>query len=174
MDKNKLEEMIREAMLEMTSNSEEKLVIEDESHFNGEKIGLTEKDYPLIEKRPELVKTPTDKTVDDITLEDIVEGRADAEDLKIRPETLYMQAEIAESVGRPAFANNLRRAAELIAVPDDEILEIYNALRPNRSSKEELMDIADRLESEYNCVINAELVREAARVYEARDILRRD
>ncbi len=37
---------------------------------------------------------------------------------------------------------NFERAAELTAVPDDRILEIYNALRPYRSTKEELLAIA--------------------------------
>ena len=45
------------------------------------------------------------------------------------------------SDGREAFAGNLRRAAELISVPDERILEIYNALRPYRSTKEELLNI---------------------------------
>ncbi len=30
---------------------------------------------------------------------------------------------------------NFERAAELTAVPDDRILEIYNALRPYRSTR---------------------------------------
>lgn len=44
---------------------------------------------------------------------------------------------------------NFERAAELTAVPDDRILEIYNALRPYRSTKDELMAIADDLENRY-------------------------
>ena len=83
-----------------------------------------------------------------------------------------MQAQVAESVGRDAFASNLRRAAELIAVPDKRILEIYNALRPYRSTKAELYQIADELENQYNCKINAAFVREAADVYALRGRLR--
>ena len=85
-----------------------------------------------------------------------------------------MQAEIAEAANRKAFARNLRRAAELISVEDDKLLDIYNALRPNRSSKQELLDIAKDLEDNYKATINAALVRNAAEVYEKRDILRRD
>ena len=44
----------------------------------------------------------------------------------------------------------MRRAAELIAVPDTRVLEIYNALRPYRSTKVELLAIADELEDKYN------------------------
>ncbi len=60
---------------------------------------------------------------------------------------------------------NFERAAELTAVPDDRILEIYNALRPYRSTKEELMAIADDLENRYQAKICAAFVREAATLY---------
>ena len=85
-----------------------------------------------------------------------------------------MQAQIAESMNRDAIARNFRRAAELIRVPDDRILEMYNALRPYRSTKVELLAIADELEDKYNAKVNAQLVREAAELYEKRDRLRKD
>ncbi|CDL36747.1 Propanediol dehydratase small subunit [Citrobacter freundii] len=62
-----------------------------------------------------------------------------AQDMRITPETLRLQAEIAKDAGRDRLAMNFERAAELTAVPDDRILEIYNALRPYRSTKDELM-----------------------------------
>ena len=92
--------------------------------------------------------------------------------MRIAPETLEMQAQVAESVGREAFAGNLRRAAELIAVPDDRLLEIYNALRPYRSTKQELLDIAAELDG-YKATVAASLVREAAEVYEKRGRLKK-
>jgi propanediol dehydratase small subunit len=131
-------------------------------------------DYPLAAKRPELVKTPTGKTLADITLEKAINGEVKPEDVRISPETLRLQAEIADGVGRNQFASNLRRAAELTAIPDDRILEIYNALRPYRSSKQELFAIADEMEFKYNAKINAAFVREAAEVYERRNRLRAD
>ena len=91
----------------------------------------------------------------------------------IAPETLEMQAQVAESVHREAFAGNLRRAAELIAVPDDRLLEIYNALRPYRSTKQELLDIAGELDGKYGAKTAASLVREAAEVYEKRGRLKK-
>ena len=118
------------------------------------------------------IKAPTGRTLNEITLEKLMSGEVTADDVKIAPETLEMQAQVAESVGRDAFARNLRRAAELIAVPDDRILEIYNSLRPYRSTKEELMAIANELEDNYNATINAKLVREAANLYEARGRLK--
>ena len=131
-------------------------------------------DYPLANKRPELVKSPTGKKLADITLEKVLHGEITAEDVRISPETLRMQAEIAEGIGRTQFAGNLRRAAELTVVPDGRILEIYNALRPYRSTKQELLDIAEELETKYAAKINAALVREAAGVYERRNRLRED
>ncbi|MGQ9533490.1 MAG: diol dehydratase small subunit, partial [Desulfotomaculales bacterium] len=88
------------------------------------------------------------------------------------PETLRLQAEIAAAVGRRQLAENLRRAAELTAIPDERILEIYNALRPYRSTKAELLAIADELESRYGARINAAFIREAAEVYERRGRLK--
>ena len=54
------------------------------------------------------------------------------------------------------------------------VLEIYNALRPYRSTKVELLAIADELENKYNAKVNAQLVKEAAELYEKRDRLRKD
>ncbi|MBC9783852.1 diol dehydratase small subunit [Heliobacterium chlorum] len=130
------------------------------------------KDYPLASKRPELLKSPTGKKLSDITLDKVLNGDVKAEDVRITPETLRMQAEIADGVGRVQFGNNLRRAAELTAIPDQRILEIYNALRPYRSSKQELLDIAEEMESKYGAKINAAFVREAAGVYERRGRLK--
>ncbi|MGI6108638.1 MAG: diol dehydratase small subunit [Eubacteriaceae bacterium] len=125
---------------------------------------VTAADYPIADKRPDLIKTATGKNFTDLTYEKVINGELKAEDLRIRPETLELQAEVAESVQRGAFAGNLRRAAELIAVPDARLLEIYNALRPYKSTKEEYEAIAVELETKYNAPISAGLVREAAEI----------
>ena len=83
-------------------------------------------------------------------------------------------AQVADADGRQTLARNLRRAAELVAVPDARLLEIYNALRPYRSTKAELYEIADELEGQYGAKVSAGFVREAADVYEARGRLRED
>jgi propanediol dehydratase small subunit len=131
-----------------------------------------DRDYPLAAKRPELLKTPSGKGLADITLEKVLKGDVKSEDVRITPETLRLQAQIADGVGRNQFAGNLRRAAELTVIPDDRVLEIYNALRPYRSTKQELLVIADELATKYNAKINADFVREAAGVYERRNRLR--
>lgn len=131
-----------------------------------------EQDYPLAEKRPDLVKTVEGRQLDEITLEAVLNGEVEAEEIRVTPEILEYQAQIAESVGRPQLAANLRRAGELTRVPDERILEIYNAMRPNVSTKDELLSIVDELENEYEAKINADLVREAVDVYERRGRLR--
>ncbi len=68
------------------------------------------------------------------------------QDVRISRQTLEYRAQIAEQMQRHAVARNFRRAAELIAIPDERILAIYNALRPFRSSQAELLAIADELE----------------------------
>jgi propanediol dehydratase small subunit len=108
---------------------------------------LTDADYPIGEKRPELLKTPTGIAFSDLTVEKMVAGELGPEDMRITPETLELQAQVAESVNRDAFARNLRRAAELIAVPDARLLEIYNLLRPYRCTKANYMQLLMNLQT---------------------------
>lgn len=163
-----IEQIVREVMSSMTSKDSVNTSTSEQCKANT----VTKADYPLAGKRPELLKTPSGKTYKDVTLDKVINGEITAADVRISPETLELQAQVAESVGRDAFARNLRRAAELIAVPDDRILEIYNALRPYRSTKQELLDIGDELENKYGAKINAAFVKEAAEVYEKRKRLK--
>lgn len=131
-------------------------------------------DYPIAVKHPDWIKTKTGKTLKDITVANVLNGSLSSEDLKITPRILKAQGEIATSAGRKTIASNFDRAAELTAVPDARVLEMYNALRPYRSSKQELLAIADELETKYNATISAEYVREAAEYYETRKKLKGD
>jgi propanediol dehydratase small subunit len=131
------------------------------------------RDFPLGAKRPDLVRSASGLRLDEITLDKVVAGKIGFEDIKIRGETLEYQAQISESAGRPVLAANLRRAGEMTRIPDERVLEIYNALRPYRSTKRELLDIAEELESKYQARVCASLVREAAEVYEKRNRLKR-
>lgn len=128
-------------------------------------------DYPLGTQRSDLVRTPTGKRLEELTIEAVVSGELAAEDLRIAPDTLLMQAQIAEGVGRRQLAENFRRAAEMAPMPDERVLEVYNALRPSASTKQQLLDLADELENEFAAERNAALIREAAEVYERRDLL---
>jgi propanediol dehydratase small subunit len=91
----------------------------------------------------------------------------------ISPETLRAQAEIAREAGFTQLGGNLRRAAELTAVPNEELLSMYELLRPGRSTHAELMAMADRLEREFAAPETAAFVREAAGVYWQRGLFRK-
>ncbi|MCG8539144.1 MAG: diol dehydratase small subunit [Clostridia bacterium] len=169
-----IEQIVRDVLVSLEKGcTQNSFPVKEETNSCDIGAKVTKEDYPLGEKRVEILKTPTGKAFDTINLSSVIEGQIGAEDLRISPETLEMQAQIGESVGRDAFARNLRRAAELISVPDQRILEIYNAIRPYRSTKEEILEIADELENKYNAKINAAFVREAAEVYEKRNRLKR-
>ena len=107
----------------------------------------------------------------EITIDAALRGDLSPTDLRVHPETLRHQATVAEAHGNPQLGENLRRAAELTAVPDDEVLAIYEALRPGRSTLAALQALAGRLE-DANAPLCAALVREAAAVYERRGVLK--
>ncbi|WP_418963875.1 diol dehydratase small subunit [Cetobacterium sp.] len=171
MDQQSLEKMIREMMMSLLKEEQEVLKPVD---INFSKKSLCAENYPLSEKMTDIVKSATNKKLDEFTIENVMLGNINAADCRISAETLEMQAQIAESVNREAFAKNLRRAAELTKVPDERILEIYNSLRPYRSTKEELLNIAKELEEKYCAVVNSQLIKEAAELYEKRGKLRID
>ncbi len=173
MEQNQLEKMIKDIMLSMGTEQKEtsaKCNCNTNPCSCGSK--LTHADYPLGEKSIDKLKTPTGKSINEVTLDAVLSGKINSNDVRITPETLEMQAQVADSIGRSAFAQNLRRAAELIAIPDDRILEMYDALRPYRSTKAELLAMADELDTKYNATITSSLVREAAEVGEARGRLK--
>jgi len=120
-------------------------------------------DYPLAEKSPGRLKTPSGLAFQDITLEAVLAGEVEMRDLRVTSEALELQAQVADGAGRPQLAENLRRAAELVDVPEDRILEIYKALRPGRGSRQALFELADDLENRWQAKRCAALVREAAR-----------
>lgn len=128
-------------------------------------------EYPLGKNHPELIQTPTGKKLSDLTFGKAIEGEVTPDDLRIAPEVLELQAQVCERDGRPQLAENFRRAAELTAIPDDRVLEIYNALRPGASTAAQMIAIAEELEEKYSAKRSAALFREAAEVYERRNIL---
>jgi propanediol dehydratase small subunit len=131
-------------------------------------------DYPLGSRRPDLVRTPSGLGLAELTLDAVRAGEIGPEDLRATPETLRRQSAVALAAGRTQLADNLARAAELASVPSATILEIYTALRPHRSSAEELEAWAERLESELDAPLCAAFVREAAAAAAARGLLRAD
>lgn len=129
--------------------------------------------YPLSQNMPEeQIKSKTGKSIKDISIENILSGNVSSEDIKISKDTLLLQGKIAENSGRPQIKSNLERASELVDVPDKLLLEIYDKLRPNRSTKEELTEIARNLKDKYGAHNCARLVMEAVEVYEKRGLFR--
>jgi propanediol dehydratase small subunit len=134
---------------------------------------LTIADYPLAEVRPERVKGARGKTLDDLTLDSVVAGDVAMDDLRITPEALLAQAEIARAAGRPALAANFERASELVNVPQKVIMETYELLRPGRApDKGKLVTAAQRLRDEFGAERLAAFLEEAADVYERRGLFR--
>ncbi len=93
---------------------------------------------------------------------------------QISPDTLRRQAAVAQGAGYTQLAENLRRAAELTAVPNETLLKMYELLRPGRSTQAELLAMADALERDYGAIETATFVREAAAVYAERSLFKRE
>ena len=117
------------------------------------------------------VVTQTGRPLTELTMEAILQGTLTEADFRISAETLQYQAQAAEEAGYVEQARNLRRAAELTHVSNEEVLAIYNALRPGRTSYRALIALATRLEQTLNAPLTAALVREAAEVYLARGLV---
>lgn len=128
--------------------------------------------YPLMESDSELAAA-SGRPLSSVSIEAAAAGELQAADLQISASTLRAQAELAAQAGYRELAQNLQRAAELTAVPNDELLRMYELMRPGRSTYAELTQMAERLEQEYNAPITAGFVREAAEVYRSRNLLRR-
>jgi propanediol dehydratase small subunit len=130
--------------------------------------------YPLAKSVPDKIVSATGFALSDVTLENVLSALIDTCDLTISRTTLMMQADIAEEAEYSQLAENLARAAELVAVPIDEVLRIYHALRPRRSTLEELRALADQLEQQFCARRTATLIREAADAYARENLLRSD
>jgi propanediol dehydratase small subunit len=119
------------------------------------------------------IHTATGRSLDDLNLEAVLKGTLTAEDFRISAETLYHQADTAEAAGYRQLAENLRRAAELTHISNEEVLEIYNTLRPGRTTYDQLIALAERLAHDLNAPRTSAFVREAAEVYLARGLVKR-
>lgn len=129
--------------------------------------------YPLSENAIEQLKAASGRPWRDITAEAVSAGELSLADVQISAATLRAQAEIAREAGYTQLAENLIRAAELTAVPNAEVLQMYERLRPGRATAAELSALAETLEHRYGAAECARLVREALEVYRERDLLRR-
>lgn len=110
-------------------------------------------------------------TDEKFTVEAAVDGNLTLSDLRMDPANLAHQAAVAEQGGNPQLAENFLRAAELATIDDEEVMSLYEALRPNRSTAAELEALRSSLETR-GAARCAELVRQAGVVYARRGLLR--
>lgn len=130
--------------------------------------------YPVSERAPEQAVSASGMPLADLTLDAVVSQRIGASDIRISADVLRLQASIARAGGRDRLALNLERAAELVAVPQDVILETYEMMRPGRISDPRLLtERADMLRRDYGAHTIAALIDEAVAVYERRNLFRR-
>jgi propanediol dehydratase small subunit len=117
------------------------------------------------------MKAFSGKPAESLTVDALQRGDLTPDDVRIHPSTLEHQARVAAAHANPQLADNFLRAAELTAFAEDEILALYEALRPHRSTAADLAELATGLEgrSAPRC---AALVREAAEVYARRGLLK--
>jgi propanediol dehydratase small subunit len=116
------------------------------------------------------VRAASGRVLADLSVEAVLAGELTPQDIRIHADTLRRQARVALEHGNPQLAENLLRAAELTLVSDAELMRVYEALRPGRSTRDELAAIAERLEEAgaRRCSV---LVREALEVYTRRGLV---
>ena len=117
------------------------------------------------------VVSQSGRPLEDLTMSAVLKGEVSEADFRISAETLLAQAEAAERAGYVTQASNLRRAAELTHVSNEEVLAIYTALRPGRTTHATLRSLAEHLEQDLAAPLTAALIREAAEVYLARGLV---
>lgn len=127
--------------------------------------------YPLAESDDGTLRGPRGRRLDELTLGGIADGTIGIEDLGITPEALVAQARVARNAGRGALADNFERAADLVTVPQEVIMDIYNLLRPGRAKdRQELLDQAARLCRDYGAERMAAFIEDAAEQYHRRGL----
>ncbi len=126
--------------------------------------------YPLIDSSVGELRAASGRALREIDLDAVLRGDLSPADLQVSADTLRQQAEIARQAGFEQLAENLLRAAELTAVPNEELLQMYDKLRPGRATYDELLHLAETLAVAYAAVQTATFVREAAEVYRVRKL----
>lgn len=118
------------------------------------------------------IRTATGRSLESINLQAVMDNQLTPEDLRIHAETLLMQAQKARLAGYCLLAENFERAAELTYMPDSLVLSIYEALRPHRSSRDELIQLANRLKAEYAAEQVSSFILDAVEIYTQRKLLK--
>ncbi len=130
--------------------------------------------FPLGTHKRDEITAKSGRRLKDMTLDEMLNGAAQADDLSASAETLLMQAEFAREAGYAEVAENLTRAAEMTRIPNDEILAIYEALRPGRSTYFQLLSLSQQIASMYAAEHTGAYIREAADAYRDTGLLKVD
>ena len=108
---------------------------------------------------------------DELSVQAVLAGKVSPGDVRITAAALRVQAAIARSGGREPLARNFERAAELVDIPQDVLLDVYDLLRPGRAaSAETLRARAAELRAQYGAEMCAAMLEEAAAAYAARGL----
>ena len=135
---------------------------------------MSRQDYPLGLHRADEIRSHTGVALEQFTLEAVLGGKIAPGDATIHRETLEAQARVAEESGYRELAANLRRAAELTDIPDQRLLEIYEALRPRRRTYFQLLALSQEIAGMYGADETARYIREAADAYRDTGLLKPD
>ena len=135
---------------------------------------MSQNKYPLGQHHADEIRSHTGVALEQFTLEAVVGGEIGPEDATIHRETLEKQARIAEEAGYPELAANLKRAAELTDIPNQRLLEIYEALRPRRRTYFQLLALSQEIAGMYGADETARYIRDAADAYRDTGLLKTD
>ncbi len=133
---------------------------------------MSQEKYPLGQHHAHEIRSHTGVALEQFTLEAVAAGKIGPGDATIHRETLEKQARIAEASGYPELAANLKRAAELTDIPNQRILEIYEALRPRRRTYFQLLALSQEIAGMYGADATARYIREAADAYRDTGLLK--
>lgn len=97
---------------------------------------------------PDVVRAQSGRPVTEVDVGAVVAGDIGPDDVRISPDGLARQADVAREHGDVQLAENLLRAAELVALPEDQLLEYYELLRPGRTTPEGLRAAGEELSNQ--------------------------
>ena len=83
---------------------------------------------------PATGKAWSGRPASELSVDGVVGGELGPDDIRISPETLRHQADVARAHANPQLAANFERAAELTAFDESDILALYELLRPGRAT----------------------------------------
>ena len=130
--------------------------------------------FPLGQHHREDITTKSGRPLSELNLDQVLGGQVGSDDVSVSAETLELQAGFARAAGYDEVAANLARAAEMTRIPNNEILEIYEALRPGRSTYYQLLSLSQQVASMYAAEHTGAYIREAADAYRDTGLLKMD